>query len=536
MKKPRFPFFSATLALSAFGFAVSDICAPGASAQTVPAAIPPIANPATSDGFDVRSFGARGDGQTLDSDAINAAILAASKAGGGTVRVPAGTYLCLSIRLQSNIRLHLDAGAVIEAAQRTEARRYDEPEENDFKEYQDFGHSHGRNSLIWGENLQNVTIDGSGEIYGKGLVDGLGDKAPKTSGTANKAIALKSCRNVNIKDITIRHGGWFAILATGVDNFVLDNLKIDTNRDGIDIDCCRNVRVSNCSVNTPIDDGICLKSSYALNEARATENVTISNCFVSGYREGTMLDGTRVYDPKKATGGRPTGRIKFGTESNGGFKNIAISNCVFEKCRGLALETVDGGLLEDVSISNLTMRNIGNSPIFLFLGSRMRGPQGVPVGKLRRINISNIVAYNVDPKSCVLITGVPGHPIEDVSLSNIQIWFAGGGTEAQAAITPPDRANTYPEPASFGAMPAYGFYLRHIKGLTLDNIQLHTLTADARPPIALSDVTGAEFFRIKADRGANIPVFAVENSSDLTIRMVKGALDQEKKELFSGKF
>ncbi len=495
--------------------------------------LPPAALPANGE-YNVRAFGARGDSVTLDSDAINRAIEAASKAGGGTVRVPAGTYISLSIRLESNIRLHLDAGAVVEAAERTETRRYDDPEKNDFKEYQDFGHSHGRNSLIWGEDLENVTIDGPGEIYGKGLVDGLGDKAPKIQGTANKAIALKSCHNVNIKDIIIRHGGWFAMLLTGVDNLVLDNLKIDTNRDGIDIDCCRNVRVSNCSVNTPIDDGICLKSSYALNEARAPENVTISNCYVSGYVEGTMLDGTRVYDPKKATGGRPTGRIKFGTESNGGFKNITISNCVFEKCRGLALETVDGGLLEDVSISNITMRDTGNSPIFMFLGRRMRGPEGVPIGKLRRINISNIVAYNVDPKSCVLITGVPDHPIEDVSLSNIQIWFQGGGTAEQAAIEPPDRANTYPEPASFGAMPAYGFYLRHIKGLTLDNIQLHTLTDDARPPIVLSDVNGAEFFRIKADRAAGVPVFAVKNSSDLTIRLVDGTEDKRQKELFQG--
>ncbi len=518
------------LLLNALALVSVGFVAPIARAQTgAPAAIP-----ATNSDFNVKTFGARGDGKTLDSDAINRAIDAASQAGGGTVTLPAGTYLSLSIRLKSNIRLHLDAGAILLAAEGTPERGYDEPEKNDFKEYQDFGHSHGHNSLMWGDDLENITIDGPGEIYGKGLVDGLGDKAPKTKGTGNKSIALKNCRNVNIKDVTFRHGGWFALLLTGVDNLILDNLKIDTNRDGIDIDCCRNVRVSNCSVNTPIDDGICLKSSYALNEARATENVTITNCYVSGFVEGTMLDGTRVYDPKKATGGRPTGRIKFGTESNGGFKNIAISNCVFEKCRGLALETVDGGLLEDVSISNITMRDIGNSPIFLFLGSRMRGPKDVPIGKLRRINISNIVAYNVDPKSCVLITGLPGHPIEDISLSNIQIWFQGGGTAEQAAIEPPDRANTYPEPSSFGAMPAYGFYLRHIKGLTLDNIQLHTLTPDARPPIALSDVSEAEFFRIKADRAVGTAVFAVKSSSDLTIRLVDGAEDVQQKANFEG--
>ena len=161
------------------------------------------------------------------------------------------------------------------------------------------------------------------------------------------------CRNVDIKDITIFHGGWFGILATGVDNLTISNIKLDTNRDGMDIDCCRNVHVSDCSVNSPHDDGICLKSSFGLGFARATENVTITNCEVSGFEEGSFLDGTF-----KRTVKDPTGRIKFGTESNGGFKNITISNCVFNYCRGLALETVDGALLEDVTITNITMRDI----------------------------------------------------------------------------------------------------------------------------------------------------------------------------------
>ena len=507
MKKLAKIWFSPALTVGALVLTGCGWRMPIAGAQNAPEATLIASAPRNSE-YNVREFGARGDGKTIDSDAINAAIDAASKAGGGTVRLPAGTYLSLSIRLKSNIRFHLDAGAVLLAAEGTPERGYDAPEKNDFKEYQDFGQSHVRNSLMWGENLQNVTIDGPGEMDGKGLVNGIPDRVKIGAGKGNKALALSRCRNVNIKDVTFRQGGHFAVHVSGVDNLTLDNLKIDTNRDGIDINCCRNVRVSNCSVNTPIDDGICLKSSYSLNEARATENVTITNCFVSGYVEGTMLDGTRVYDPKKATGGRPTGRIKFGTESNGGFKNITISNCVFEKCRGIALETVDGGLLEDVSISNITMRDIGNSPIFMFLGSRMRGPAGVPIGKLRRVNISNIVAYNVDPKSCALLTGVPDHPIEDITLSNIQIWFQGGGTAEQAAIEPPDRANTYPEPSSFGAMPAYGFYLRHIKGLTMSNIQLHTLSDDARPPIVLNDVHGAEFFRIKADRAAGAPVIS----------------------------
>ena len=153
-------------------------------------------------------------------------------------------------------------------------------------------------------------------------------------GWGNKSISLKLCRNVIIRDITILHGGHFAILATGVDNLTIDNIKIDTNRDGIDVDACKNVRISNCTVNSPFDDGICPKSSFALGYARATENVTITNCQVSGYDEGTLLDGTYKREFRNANGTfSPTGRIRFGTESNGGFKNITVSNCVFDYSR-----------------------------------------------------------------------------------------------------------------------------------------------------------------------------------------------------------
>src|SRR5215467_6655294 len=336
--------------------------------------------------YNVKAFGATGDGRVLDSPAVNKAIEAAAAAGGGTVRFPAGSYQCRSIHLKSNISLYLDQGATIIA----DADGYDPPEPNQWDAYQDFGHSHWHNSLIWGEGIENVSILGPGLIWGKGLV--RSNQVPQGGG--NKSISLKLCRNIVIRDVSILHGGHFAILATGVDNLTIDNLKIDTNRDGIDVDCCRAVRISNSSVNSPFDDGICLKSSYGLGQAHATENVTVTNCQVSGYDEGTFLDGTYKRDYKKYSHNSSTGRIKFGTESNGGFKNITISNCVFDYCRGLALETVDGGLLEDVTITNVTMRDITNSPIFIRLGNRMRGPEGVPVGALRRVIISNVMCSN----------------------------------------------------------------------------------------------------------------------------------------------
>ena len=127
----------------------------------------------------------------------------------------------------------------------------------------------------------------------------------------------------------------------------------------------------------------------------------------------------------------------MGTESNGGFKNITISNCVFDYCRGIALETVDGAQLEDITINNITMRDIVNAPIFLRLGARMRGPQGTPVGELRRVIISNIVAYHVDGKAGAIISGIPGNDLEDVSLHNLNLSFPGVGPPEPASIEVP---------------------------------------------------------------------------------------------------
>ncbi len=495
-------------------------------------------------GFDVRAFGAKGDDKALDTPAVNKAIDAAAAAGGGTVHFTAGTYRCFTIHLKSNVALYLDQGATILAADPSDKDgHYDAPEPNQWDQYQDFGHSHWHNSLIWGENLENISILGPGRIWGKGLVrsgsqsrtkqqnDALGN-APSDprggpfgypnprdaveSGWANKSISLKLCRNVILRDISILHGGHFAILATGVDNLTLDNLKIDTNRDGIDVDACKNVRISNCSVNSPFDDGICPKSSFALGYARSTENVTITNCQVSGYDEGTLLNGTYKRDFRNQNGSfSPTGRIKFGTESNGGFKNLTVSNCVFDYCRGLALEAVDGALLEDVTISNITMRDISNSPFFLRLGFRGRGPkETTTVGALRRVIISNVVVYNADPKYASIISGIPGHSIEDVQLSNIRIYSKGGGTKEQAALEPPEKEDTYPEPTMFGELPAYGFFIRHVKGLEMRDVEISYLKEDVRPPFWLNDVIGVDFQHVKTQRSEGVPMFVLKNVAD----------------------
>jgi polygalacturonase len=403
---------------------------------------------------------------------------------------------------------------------------YDAPESNAWDRYQDFGHSHWRNSLIWGEDLENVSILGQGLIWGKGLSAGRGDKA-LYAGVGNKAISLKNCRNVTLRDFSILHGGHFAILATGVDNLTIDNLIIDTNRDGMDIDCCRNVRVSNCSVNSPWDDGICLKSSYGLGFARATDQVTISNCYVTGgYQEGTMLDASYklILPEEKAP---RNGRIKFGTESNGGFRNVTISNCVMERCRGLALETVDGGVLEDISISNLTMRGITDVPLFIRLASRMRAPEGTPVGQLRRVNISNVVSSHGASRQACIIAGIPGHPISDLRLSNILILHEGGGSEEDAAVQPPEIETSYPEPDRFGPMPAHGFYFRHVNGIEMRDVNVYYEKPDLRPGFVLDEVSGASFIHVQAQHATHVPTFVLKNVENFGVYLSRPVADTQ---------
>ena len=486
------------------------------------------ADSAAGNFFNVRDYGAVGDGKNLDSRAIDKAIAAAAAAGGGTVLVPAGTYLSGSIHLQSNIHLLIDAGATILGAPQ-DMNVYDETEPYTLGGYQDGGHCYFHNSLIWGENLTNVFITGNGTINGGGLVrsDKILDQmcgynhdgSPEPSATnlppvrlGNKAIALKLCKNVLIRDVTIFHGGHFAILVTGCDDMTVDNVTMDTDRDGIDIDCCRNTMVSNCRINSPNDDGLCPKSSYALGEIRPTENLTIVNCQVSGFEEGTLLDGTMK--PSKTH----NGRIKFGTESSGGFRNCTVANCTFRSCRGLALEEVDGGIMDNITINNITMMDVPDYAIYITTGKRNRTPNLTTTSHARNILISNVIADGVGKMSGIQIMGLPGLPVEGVRLDNIRLTSNGGGTAENAAINPKELGYGYPEPNKIGILPAYGVYARHVSDLELANIHLNFETNDFRPAIVCSDVNGLEIDNFKAQTAADVSPSRFDHVTGLVIR------------------
>jgi polygalacturonase len=488
--------------------------------------------------FDVRTYGATGSGKSLDTPGVNAAIEAAAAAGGGTVVFPAGTYLCFSIQLKSGVGLYLSQGAVILAAGSPKPGEatgqmggtYDAAEpKTAWDAYQDYGHNHWHNSLLWGEGTHDVSITGPGLIYGKGLsrgyraVEGWESFVAEQPGVGNKAIALKNCRNIILRDFSILKGGHFGLLLTGVDNVTLDNLTIDTDRDGMDLDCCRNVRVSNCTVNSPWDDAICPKSSYALGYARSTENVTISDCYVTGgFKLGSVIDGTwkRFTDEGKPSG---TGQIKCGTESNGGFKNIAITGCVLEDCHGITLQSEDGALCEDIAISNITMRGMNNCPLFFRLGSRLRGPkETTKVGTMRRIVVSNIVSSGSLPRLANILSGVPGFAIEDVKIANFYMQHLGGADAAQAALRPEEKPAEYPEQAMFGPMPAQGFFLRHLRNLEMSHVEIAAPAPDARPSFYLEDVHRADFLAVTAKAPG---AFALNGVTDLRIKWSRAAKD-----------
>jgi len=502
--------------------------------------------------YNVRNFGAKGDGKTVDTSAINKAIEEVAAAGGGTLVVPAGTYLCFTIRLKSEVDLYLSRGCTLQAADSPKRGEgtgynggtYDPAEPNDpWTAYQDYGHNHWRNSLFYAENQHDFGVFGPGLIFGKGLSHGLGDVrggyepfVAEQPGVANKTFALKNCRNVILRDFSVLKGGHFAVLATGVDNLMLDNLLIDTDRDGFDIDCCRNVRVSNCTVNAPWDDAICPKSSYALGYPRPTENVTIANNFVTGWYElGSVIAGAWKKFPEDAPVPRQ-GRIKCGTESNGGFRNITITGNVIEGCKGIALESSDGAFLEDIAITGNTMRDIVDAPLFLRLNRRNRNPkETVRAGTLRRVLISNLVSYNSASSTASIFSGIPSNLIEDVKLSNC--YFGHGGLPKVMRVhwgettqpmpdwrtlRVPEKEEAYPELLQFGPTPSNGFFIRHLRNLEMSHVEVAPTNPDPRPAFWLENVHRADFLAVTAPRQ---PHFSLHNVTDFRVGWSRAAQD-----------
>lgn len=436
----------------------------------------------SSGGFlNVRRCGAKGDGQTNDTEAIQSAIERTGSVG-GTIVFPPGRYRAGTLRLRNNLTIHLTAGATLLAS----------PDDADFEPYEELLYSTYADretsdfgfALLRGRDLENISIVGPGRIDGN-----------RSKRGGPKPIALKNCHRVLIRDLTLVNSPNYNISLLGCDDVDILGVRILNGYcDGIDPDCCQRVRISNCLVEC-WDDAIVPKASYALGHRRSTENVTVTNCVLS-----TACNA-----------------FKLGTESSGDFKNIVVSNCTVygqpEKWKrnpisGVSLEMVDGGTLERVAISNIAMTG-ARVPLYVRLANRGRSQTKPTPHNLQRILISDIVATGAALTSS--ITGIPGYPVRGISLKNIRLTAHGGGHAELASRTVPELEKEYPDGDKFGELPAYGLYCRHVENLVLDDVHLDLETPDARPAFVLEDVSGADLRLITAapPQGGS-PVWAMQ--------------------------
>jgi polygalacturonase len=408
--------------------------------------------------LDVRDFGARGDGVAKDTAAIQKAIDAAARRGGGTVDVPPGRYLSGTIHMKSNITLHLDNGAVLLAS--PDNADFDAKEELPFKPVSDDETTFFHYALIAAENVHDIAI------VGEGAVDGN-----RTRRGGPKTIAIKVCERVTIRGVTVRNSPNYSISLWGSDYVNIDGVTIlNGYADGIDPDSCRYVRISNSFIDSH-DDAICPKTSpsMGMDRKRPVEHLTVTNCTLRTDANG----------------------FKFGTESSGDFRDVAVTNLTIAPREnggrprsGISLESVDGAHIDGVVISNVEMTGV-ETPIFIRLGNRGRGLAAPVPGSIRNVSIRNVVAR--DSSMPASVTGLPGHPVRDVVLDGITLATTGGVREARN-IDVPEFPEKYPEGRMFGELPAYALYARHVEGLTVIAVHPHAEREDARPAAVFDDV------------------------------------------------
>ena len=407
--------------------------------------------------------------------------------GGGVVYVPYGTYEVASIRLYSNIHFVFEAGAVFLGA--SDPDEFHPREKLEYPLYQDGSHSYVQRSMFCAEDCENISFSGNGTIDMQSVWENepVEGEIPWCEKRAVKIFGFKRCRNITIKELSLLRATDVAVYLAGCETVQIHGLTLDVNIDGISPDCCKDVVISDCTIRSG-DDSIVLKSSYILNEKRMCENIVISNCIISSRCNA----------------------IKLGTESIGGFRNIAISNCLIYNTylAGVALEITDGGRMDGVAVSNLSMRNTGY-PFFIILSDRRRGPRGTRLGSMQNISIDNVVAIGpyeawLAPQLTALwhgeqitqpevltssITGQPDKKIRNISLSNIRITVSGGGNAEDREIALPEITREYPENNNFGTVfPASGIFFRHVENLSLSNVYVETMEPDMRDTLVFEDV------------------------------------------------
>jgi len=443
------------------------------------------AYPASAAGtFNVKTYGAKGDGKTIDSPAIDKAITAANAAGGGTVVFPAGTYQSHSIHLKSNVTLLLNSGATIRAA----SSGFDAAEPNSFSQWQDFGHSHFHDALMWGDGVSNVSITGSGTIDGQGLT--RDNSVPK--GVGDKALSLKLCSNIKVSGVTFTRTGHFAVLFNGCHDLSFQNIKIHTTteRDGINIVNSWNVDIGGSDIES-LDDAVVLKSDFALGKTFPSFNIHVH-------------DSTILSTQNNAT--------QFGSETCGDFHDVTFDhlNITGAGKAGIGIVSDDGSHISKISYSTITMAKTAD-PIYLKIGGRLSCPNHPVIGSISDISISDVTGTNaVSPVSSTtefsptIVGSDPAHKVTNVKLTNVKLTVKGGHPASDANIVPPEN-NTKHAPSIYGTRPAYGWWLRHVSGISFVNCSVDFEKDDGRPAWLTTDGVNVTLGGGTLERGSGSP-------------------------------
>jgi polygalacturonase len=501
--------------------------------------------------YNVKDFGAVGDGKTNDTAAISKAIETCSDGGGGIVIVPAGKYEVASVHIQSNVCMKLDDKAVITGA----STGYEPAEANEFNKYQDGGHSHFHNSVMWGENIENFAIIGGyvngghtiqgdkrstgkkkkgsttkpttdqkqaeqdaqakqdeNEI-GKDTAEASADKPATTEPIGdfgNKVICIVNGKNLLFRGVTHDTGAHFVYLLNNCENITIDHDVIRKSRDAIDLMGCRNVAVHDCHFTGCVDDTLGIKSDWALGKKILTENIYAWDDYFESGCNG----------------------LQFGSETAGDFRNVWCWNIKIGLAMkaGIGITTNDGGNIENVHYDNIEIKNAAN-PIFILVTDRLRsGDLNKKTGAIRNVTISNVTATDMKkgrqgPVHCATISGRPESAIENIVLTNVKMSFPGAEDAKEASITPP-----YPKdysPGSMKARPASGLYIRNAKNIELHDVELTFDKPDPKPPLVATDVDGLVLDGFKTPKPPEGETIRLEKVKRLTVRNSPGLNDTE---------
>jgi hypothetical protein len=438
--------------------------------------------------FNVKDYGAKGDGSANDAGAINKAIVAANKAGGGTVQFPKGTYkVGATIHLMSDVVWQLDAGSVVSAT----GSGYDKAESNSNDKYQDYGHSHFNNAVIRGDNVKNIGFTGSGTIDGAGKLV-TGDNVG--SGKSDKLISITRCDGLKVDGVTLKSGGHFAMITNGCNNITSEGLTVRTadNRDGWNIISAQHVRINNADI-AASDDALGFKSDFALGKHFQNGDVVVTNSKLSSSCCNALM---------------------FGSETCGDFTNYNFNNITITKAgkSGIGLTSQDGGKFSNINYTDITMSGTA-APVTLKVGTRKRCGDKPGVGDITDVHFKNVTGTKAGAAWSPTIWGQPGHPVKNVTFDNVKLTLPGGHAAMDPSKVPSDDGNY--NPRGIGTRPAYGWYLHNVEGVVFTNSSVDVEKGDKRPALIANAGSNVNIAGFKAASGAGAPF-------DIGIQQING--------------